>query len=449
MEIDMHIPETHPLTRRTILKGSALALPALAATAGWSPAWAQGATPVGTTAPPVASIPDLVAGNTAFALDLYTALRQAEGNLLVSPYSISLALAMAGAGARGDTLTQMAETLHFDLDQPALHGAFGALTPNPGARGTAAPDAEPVMRDLELVQQARGLRIASALWGEQSYPSSPAYTAQLEEAYGAGLEESDFINAPEAARQEINAWVADQTEDHIQDIVPEGAITAATRLVLANALWFSAGWESTFARAATEDGDFHLLDGDSVIVHMMLHQEPLHFAEGDGYQAVQLGYLGSSFAFTVLLPDVGQFAQVEAGLDADALQAAIDHLTSTEVLLYLPKFEFAFDASLAPTLQALGMVDAFEADRADFSGMVEGPPAEPLVIDDVLHQAVIAIDEEGTEAAAATVVDSFPGAAPPEPEPPVVRVDRPFLFAIRDTQTGTLLFLGRVLDPNS
>jgi serpin B len=432
------------LSRRALLGRAALGA---AAAAGLGPRGAGAA-----QATPAADVPNLVAGNTAFALKLYAALRRpAAENLLFSPYSVSQALAMAYAGAGGQTATQMAEALAFDLDQQALHEAFSALTADLVARGNAEADSDFVETagGKRIKQAARGLRIANALWGERTYPFSEAYDALIERYYGAGLHEADFVGAPEDARGQINGWVAEQTEDRIEDIVPAGAITPDTRLVLANAIWFSGDWESTFWPDATEDGDFFLLDGTSVTVPFMFQHEDLDYARGDGLQAIEFPYAGSGFAFTVLLPDEGRFEAVEAGLDANALNAAIEQLDSTEVLVHLPKFAFDYDAGLVRPLQALGMVDAFDPERADFTGMVEGtPPEPPLVIDGVLHKAYIGVDELGTEAAAATVVEAVPGAAPMEPtEPPEVRIDRPFLFAIRDARTGTLLFLGRVMDP--
>ena len=386
---------------------------------------------------------ELVAGNTAFALDVYAAVRQdGDGNLLVSPYSISQALAMTYAGAGGETAAQLAETLSFTLQQPALHEAFGALNADLIERGTAEDDPN-------AGQTARALRVANALWGEQTYPFSESYNSELEQYYGAGLQASDFVNAPEETRQEINDWVAEQTEDRIQDIVPEGAITPDTRLVLANAIYFYGGWQNTFEPGATEDDEFFLLDGTTVTAPFMFQRVHLPYASGDGFQVVEFPYAGSGLAFTVILPDEGQFDAFEAELDTDTLNAAIGQLASTEVLVYLPKFEFEFSTSLAQTLQTMGMADAFDPARADFTGMVEGTPPEPLFIGDVLHKAFISVDEEGTEAAAATAVIGVTSAAPPEGEPPEVRVDRPFFFAIRDTQTGTLLFVGRVMNPNA
>lgn len=386
---------------------------------------------------------EMVDGNTAFALDLYGALRQdGSGNLIVSPYSISQALAMTYAGAEGQTATQIADTLHFTLDQGALPAAFQTLNGELVTRGTA--DADP-----DNGESARALHIANGLWGEQTFPFDPEFSALLADSYGAGLQPADFKNDPEAAREEINGWVAEQTEDRIQDIVPEKVITPDTRLVLANAIYFYGGWASTFNADFTRDDDFSLLDGASVSVPFMVQQEYLPYAQGDGFQVAEFPYAGSQFTFTVILPDDGQFDAIEAGLDSAMLDAAIGQLaTGREVLVYLPKFEFSYDASLVEPLESLGMTDAFDDNLADFSGMLgEGAP-DSLVISDVLHKAFISVDEEGTEAAAATAVIMGVGAGAPTEEPLEIRIDRPFLFLIRDTQTGAVLFLGRVMDPS-
>lgn len=385
-------------------------------------------------------VSELVAGNTAFALDLYAAVEEnTEGNLLFSPYSISQALAMTYAGAGGETAAQMADTLSFSLEQPALHEAFSTLNADLIERGNA--DENPDTR-----QTARALRIANALWGEQSYPFSQSYNAQIEQYYGAGFQLTDFVNAPEEARGEINNWVAEQTEDRIQNIVPEGAITPITRLVLANAIYFYGGWQSTFMPNSTRDADFFLLDGSTVAVPFMFQRVYLPYFQGDGFQIVEFPYQGSNFTFTVIMPD--DFEAFENSLDAEALNDAISQLRPTEIRVYLPKFEFEFGTSLAQTLQSIGMVDAFDPMSADFTGMVEGTPDQPLVIGDVLHKAFISVDENGTEAAAATVVMMPVGTGMNQTQPPEVRIDHPFIFAIRDTQTGTLLFLGRVLNPS-
>lgn len=380
-----------------------------------------------------------VEGNTEFAFALYHQLRKDEpGNLLFSPYSVSQALAMTYAGAVGDTSTQMAETLSFTMPGPALHESLSALNADLTARGTAAADPNNGVA-------ARALHIANGLWGEQTYPFDDEFTALLAEYYGAGLQPTDFVGAPEKARDEINGWVEEQTEDRIQDIVPEGVITELTRLVLANAIYFYGGWAETFDAENTSDADFFLLDGSAVTVPMMTQQESFAYAQGDGFQAIELPYAQSGLAFTVILPDEGQFAAVEESLDWEMLTKITADLAYAEIDLSMPKFEFEFSTGLAEPLQALGMTDAFDELRADFSGMMGDDPPGPLYISNVLHKAFIAVDEDGTEAAAATVVIMTEAMAIEPEEPIVVRIDRPFIFAIRDTRTGTVLFLGSVV----
>ncbi len=426
------------LNRRTLIARSAAAA-VFAALASRLPAAA--------IPPEYVSTEDLAAANTAFALDLYRELRQDPApNLLVSPYSISMALAMTFAGARGETAAQMEEVLGFDVPGLAIDASFAELTGDLLTRGNVEPDPDRGGGE-------NGLRLANALWGEQTLPFSSDVLARLEQHYGAGLQQTDFINAPDAARDEINDWVEEQTEDRIQDIVPEGAITTLTRLVLANAIYFYGSWQHDFDPEATTDEPFHLLDGETVDVPLMYKEREFAYAAVDGLQLVSLPYAGAGLNMTIILPDEGTFEDVEQSLDAATLQAAIDELSMTPLYFWMPKFEFEFATSLATNLKALGMTDAFDPDRADFTGMLdEGADAEDgLVISDVLHKAFIAVDEAGTEAAAATVIMMEATSAQPEekPEPIEVRVDRPFLFAIRDRQTGTILFLGRVLDPSS
>lgn len=383
----------------------------------------------------------LVDGNTVFALHLYGSFSNDDGNLLFSPYSISQALAMTYAGANGETATQMADTLHFTLDQSAVPAAFQTLNGDLVTRGTA--DADP-----DRGYPPRSLQIANGLWGEQTFPFSPSFSDELAGAYGAGLQPADFQNDPEGVREEINQWVAEHTGDKIQDIVPEGAITQDSRLVLANAVYFYGGWLLTFNEDSTEDGDFTLADGTTASVPFMHQQDHFLYAAGDGFQVIELPYAGSQLAFTVILPDDGQFNAVEQNLTPDFLVSALSQLSSRELVLGMPKFKFEYSASLADTLKALGMTDAFDANLADFSGMLDASVSQPLAIGDVLHKAFIAVDENGTEAAAATTVMMAGAAAPTDP-PLDVTIDHPFIFLIRDTQTGTILFMGRVMDPSA
>lgn len=423
------------LDRRTLIAASALAA-ALA-----TRAHAQNASPE-----PVPGPATLASGLTGFALDLYRELRAAAGtgNLVFSPYSVALALAMTDAGARGDTARQMATTLGLTVPDDIVHQTFAALTGDLLARGN-----QPTDPDRGIAES--GLRIANALFGERTFPFDPAFIDRLDAEYGAGLELVNFKDDPEAARADINAWVGQGTEGRIRDIVPEGAITDLTRLVLANAIWFYGAWQITFDEADTADAPFHLLEGAPVDVPFMSQTESFAYASLDGMQVIDLPYAAPGFSMTILLPDEGGLDATEQGLDPGSLQAAIDALAWTRIRLVLPKWQFDAAASLADALKALGMTDAFDPDRADFSGMIAGtatPPDDTLAIGDVLHKAFIAVDENGTEAAAATVVIMVGTSAEPPQEPLELRIDRPFLFAIRDATTGAILFLGRVTDPS-
>jgi serpin B len=291
---------------------------------------------------------------------------------------------------------------------------------------------------------ARTLQIATGLWGEQTFPFAPDYSALLEQHYHSGLRLADFLNAPDAAADEINAWVAQQTRGRIQHIVPAGAINAKTPMVLANAISFYGSWQHPFSPRRTRDDVFWLRDGTAITTPFMDQQTSLPVGRGDGVQTIEFPYNGD-FAFTVMLPDDGQFDTIERELSADTLHVAIGHCEITKVRVRLPKFAFEYGVGLVPALTSLGMLDAFSATRADFTGMLMGTPPNPLYLGEVAHKAFISVDELGTEAAAATAVLESLGI---EPEPLEVRIDRPFLFAIRDTVTGTLLFLGRVVNPS-
>ncbi|MBL7065094.1 MAG: serpin family protein [Anaerolineae bacterium] len=378
---------------------------------------------------------DLVNGNSAFAFDLYQVLREDEenDNLFYSPYSISLALAMTYAGARSDTEQQMAETLHFILPQDRLHPAFNGLDIELARRGEGAEG-----KDGEGFR----LNIVNALWGQDEYGFLSEYLNVLAENYGAGLRLLDFRNAPEKSRVTINDWVSDQTEDRIEDLIPQGVIDELTRLVLTNAIYFNAAWAEPFEPDQTDDGTFHLLDGGQVTVPMMEQMESFGYAEGEGYQAVELPYDGWELSMVVLLPDTGEFEAFEGSLDAERVDGIVKDLVHGQVALTMPKFEFESGFSLVETLAAMGMPDAFTG-AADFSGITGD---RDLFIGEVIHKAFVSVDEAGTEAAAATAV-VMPASAPPE-EPVEVTVDRPFIFLIRDIETGAILFVGRVLDPS-
>jgi len=374
----------------------------------------------------------LVEGNSAFAFELYQALREERGNLFYSPYSISLALAMTYAGGRGETAQQIADTLQFLLEQERLHPAFNWLDAELASRGEGAEG-----KDGEGFR----LNIVNAIWGQKDYEFLPAFLDVLAENYGAGLRILDFITETEKSRLTINDWVSDQTEGRIEDLIPQGAIDALTRLVLTNAIYFNAAWENPFDKKMTADGPFYLLDGGQVIVPMMKQTESFSYTEGEGYQAVELLYDGDELSMVILLPEAGQFEAFAEGLQAQQVDAIINDLQDTRVTLTMPRFEFDSEFSLKDTLAGMGMPIAFSGD-ADFSGMTGN---QELSISDVVHKAFVAVDEAGTEAAAATSVIIKLTAVP---EPPVeVTIDRPFIFLIRDIETGAILFIGRVMNP--
>ena len=372
-----------------------------------------------------------VEGNSAFTFDLYQALRSEEGNLFYSPYSVSLALAMTYAGARGETEDQMANTLRFVLPQNRLHATFNALDLELASRGEGAKG-----KDGEGFR----LNIVNALWVQQDFEFLQGFLDLIAENYGAGLRLLDFVNAPEESRILINQWVSDQTQDRIEDLVPQGFIDDDTRLVLTNAIYFNAAWLYPFSEHATKDGTFHLLDGGEVTVPMMKETAGFGYADGDGYQAVELPYDGDQLSMVILLPDEHQFLAFESSLDANVVGAIAEDLHRGRLALTLPKFEVQSDFGLADRLADMGMPTAF-SDAADFSG-ISG--AGDLFITDVVHQAFISIDEAGTEAAAATAVGVGITSLPPELE-----INRPFVFLIRDIQTGAILFVGRVLNPTA
>jgi len=376
----------------------------------------------------------LVEGNSALAFELYQALKGEEGNLFYSPYSISLALAMTYAGARGETAEQMAATLQFLIDQERLHPAFNWLDTELAKRGEGAEG-----KDGEGFR----LNIVNAIWGQKDYEFLPAFLDVLAENYGAGLRILDFITETEKSRLAINDWVSGQTEGRIEDLIPPGAIGALTRLVLTNAIYFNAAWEYPFDEEMTADGSFYPLDSGQVTVPMMKQTESFGYTEGQGYQAVELPYDGGELSMVILLPEAGKFEAFEEGLQAQQVEATIRDLQPTEVALTMPRFEFDSEFSLKDTLAEMGMPIAFSG-GADFSGMTGN---RELSISDVVHKAFVAVDEAGTEAAAATAVIMELTAAP---EPPVeVTIDRPFIFLIRDIETGAILFVGRVMNPGA
>jgi len=390
---------------------------------------------------PPSDLGELVEGNTAFAFDLYRLLaEQQEGeNLFYSPYSISLALAMTYAGARGETEEQIARTLRFALPDERLHAAFNALDQELAHRGEGTQG-----KDEGDRQHPKGFRlnIANAIWGQESYGFLDPFLDTLAANYGAGLRVLDFARGPEESRVIINDWIRRQTEGRIEDLIPQGTIDPLTRLVLTNAVYFNADWAYPFEESVTRDGPFTLLDGSRVVVPMMHQIESFGYAEGEGYQAVELPYDGHEMSMVIILPERDRFDEFESSLDGNQVREIVSDMTDRQVALKMPSFEFDSRFELGQALGELGMGAAFSS-AADFSGMTG---TKDLFISDVLHKAFVSVDEQGTEAAAATAVVMVEGEEMPA-DPIAVDVDHPFLLMIRDIETGTLLFVGRVLNP--
>ena len=372
----------------------------------------------------------LVDAWTGFALDLYRATGGAEENLVVSPSSVATVLAMVLPGARGATASEIAAVLHVGLDPERVAAATGSL--DAGLTERAAED------ELDL-------RISNAVWAQAGLGLRPELVRLLGDAFRAGLRQVDFLRDTEGARRAINALVAEQTAGKIPELFDPGAIHPATGLVLTNAIYLQARWLQAFDPDQTRPEPFHLLGGGTTKVDMLHRQASLDYARGDGWRAVELPYRGGRLVMDVIVPDQGGFARFQDGLQAGRLGEVLASLKSREVRLALPKFTFDSDLDLGGTLQGLGMRTAFSRE-ADFSGITED---QDLYVDRVVQKAHVEVDERGTTAAAATgmtmrLVSMVAPTAPVE-----LRVDRPFLFAVRDRTTGALLFLGRVTNPSA
>jgi serpin B len=379
--------------------------------------------------PPLADRAAMVEGNNAFAIDLYGQLRTQSGNLFFSPDSISTALAMTYAGARGDTATEMAKTLHFTLPPQRLHPAMGGL-----------------LGDLNAPHDGYKLRMANALWAQQGYTFLDDFLKVTKSDYDAGLKQVDFKDAPETARLTINQWVEQQTDDKIKDLLQPGVLSSRTRLVLTNAIYFKGDWQTQFDKAQTRDEDFHLSAAQNVKAPMMHREGGFNYFDGGTFQILEIPYKSAELSMIVLLPnDVGGMFALEQSLTAPNTRQWLGQLRPVpKVIMTLPKFKMTQQFELQDTLGAMGMTLAFDA-HADFSGMTGN---REFSISAAIHKAYIDVNEEGTEAAAATaVVMRSMMARMQQPAPPVFRADHPFIFLIRDNRSGGILFMGRVTDP--
>jgi len=368
----------------------------------------------------------LVDGNRAFALDLLHALRDTEGNLVFSPYSISTALAMTYAGARGTCAEEMAQTLHFALPSERLHPAFAELLERDNAAAT---------------RQAMSLAVANALWGQKGLGFLVEFLELARQHYGAGLRELDFVGATEPARLEINAWIEERTQGRIVDLLQPGDIDAMTVLVLTNAIYFKGAWRSAFDPKLTAPAPFQLGGGKTVEVPTMTQSGTFRLARVSGAQVLALPYRGEELSMVIVVPKaVDGLAELEKSITAADLEQWIDGAASEEVTVRMPRFRVSGRIELKDVLKGLGMKSAF-GPGADFSGMTA---AERLFIAKVIHQAFVEVNEEGTEAAAATAVVMKRTSMPA-----VVQIDRPFLFIIRNDVTRSWLFVGRVCHPGT
>jgi serpin B len=376
------------------------------------------------------------AGNAvdAFGLDLYLRLASGGHNVVFSPASIAIALGMARAGARGQTATEM-DAVMRDLGTDAHAAWLNALDAALTSRTGSFPDEQGLSQPVSL-------RIANAPFAQRDMKLVDAYLQALAARYGAGVRLVDYRAAAEAARQEINAWVSDQTEQRIPELLAAGTITPHERLALVNAIYLKAAWLTPFSADLTKDGPFTRLDGSTVSVPLMQGGGQLPYAAGAGWQAVEIPYVGGSLAMDIIVPT--DLVAFEATLTPESFARITGTFAERPVALTLSKFGIESKVELAPTLSAMGMPTVFRAGIADFSGMTTD---EQLYITAVIHQANIDVDEKGTTAAAATAVVMRASAAPGEPV--TLRVDHPFIFALRDVPTGTILFLGRVTDPSS
>jgi len=379
--------------------------------------------------PDVAS---LAAGNTAFACDLYAQLKTPPGNLFFSPYSVSAALAMTFAGARGETAAQMTTALHFALPQGELHPAFAAL-----------------IEELSALESSGHVKlsIANSLWPDRAYPFLERYLALVKTNYGVVITPVDYAHAEERARAQINQWVEDKTQKKIANLFAS-PLDPLTRLVLVNAVYFKGTWAHPFKKEQTRDAPFYRPSGEPAQTPMMMQLQAVPYGESDKIQIIELPYAGNELSMLVLLPrDTNTLAETESSLSAGQLQHWRQLLTEQKVQLFLPKFKLAWGTcSLTKSLQALGMTDAFGT-AADFSGM-DGR-RHNLRISDVVQKAFVDVNEEGTEAAAATGVTIMAMSVAMQRPPPVFRADHPFLFLIQENHTGSILFMGRIMDPRS
>lgn len=375
--------------------------------------------------------------NNAFAIELYGQLRNQSGNLFFSPESISTALAMTYAAARGHTAAEMAKTLHFTLPAGQLHPAIGAL-----------------LRDRNTAHDGYQLKEADALWVQEGYSLLPEYLKLNKDNYEAGLNQLDFKGSTEGSRQTINLWVEQRTENKIRELLQPGILTPDTRLVLTNAIYFKGDWEKQFKKEDTQEEDFHLSDAQAIKTPLMHMAKGFSYFDGGSFQALEIPYKNKELSMVILLPKAMEgLSEFEQSLNPANMHQSLDQLRPAgRVIVTMPKFKIEARFELRDTLIAMGMKNAFDGNMADFTGLTSRKTMQRdggnLYIGAVIHEAYVDVNEEGTEAAAATAVITR-RAAIGHPAPPIIfRADHPFMFLIRDNRSGSILFIGRVTNPS-
>ena len=376
----------------------------------------------------------LIAGNTDFAFDLFAQLTDSENNIIFSPYSLSLAMALAYGGASGNTAAEIADTFNFSLAEERFHQSFNAVDIGLCGREYSDPESAKKLK----------LTIVNAFWGQDDYRFLGSYLDLLALNYGAGIYMLDFKTQPKICTAKINGWINDKTEGLINNAIPEGVISQWTRAILTNAIYFKANWVSEFSKSKTTADPFYLNDGTETTADTMHQEEVFNYGEDENSFAVELPYAGNKMSMLVVMPK-GDFATFEGTLDRELLAGIVSGLEPANIDLSLPKFKIEYTVDgLKTVLISMGMVDAFNSVAADFSGITGD---RDLFISDIIHKAVIIVDETGTEAAAVTAIVVGTTCIPDLPVP--VAINRPFFLFIRDKETGVILFMGRVLDPRT
>ncbi len=378
----------------------------------------SGATPEG--------IKSVVNANNQFAFELYSEFKSQDGNIFFSPHSVSAALAMTYEGAKGKTAKEMQSVLHIPEDAQIRRPAFAGI-----------------YNEINKKDKKYKLSTANALWAQKDYNFLDEYIGNVEKYYGGKVTNLDFVTETEKSRQTINKWVEEQTNNKIKDLIPQGVLNGLTRLVLTNAIYFKGTWLLQFDKQNTREEDFRVSSGSTIKVPMMSltgDDVKFNYAETDNLQILEMPYAGEELSMLLLLPKEDNLSAAEEALNPEKLSELKNTLTEQRVDVYIPKFKFETKYFMAETLKNMGMPTAFSGE-ADFSGM-DG--TKSLFISAVIHQAFVEVNEEGTEAAAATAVVMYTGM---RPAIPVFRADHPFLFVIQQKETGNILFMGRVNNP--